>query len=138
MRIEVNHTATAQRYAQLADYYHAHVLHSDDFCCRHCVACKASYTSEAGHYAAGQLNAPGTHYDLTVAGKPLRIVVVGQESGAGVAHLDMAARRAAIACRGRTTLCCRARTPSAHAAYEGRTNVLRLLCWQRAGHRLCR
>ncbi|MCB0111957.1 MAG: hypothetical protein KDE53_38805 [Caldilineaceae bacterium] len=95
--IAADRAATAQRSAQLAAYYHINVMQADDFRCRHCAACKASYTSESGHYAAGQLNAPGTHYDLTVAGKPLRIVVVGQESGAGVAHLDMADRRAAIA-----------------------------------------
>ncbi|HRW08393.1 MAG TPA: hypothetical protein P5121_24990 [Caldilineaceae bacterium] len=121
-------TATAQRFARLTAYYHAHVMQADDFRCRHCAACKASYTSESGHYAAGQLNAPGTHYDLTVAGKPLRIVVVGQESGAGVAHLDMADRRAAIA---HTAAEQRFVAESGHKArtqhMKGITNVLRLL-----------
>jgi uracil-DNA glycosylase len=88
---------TAQRTQALAAYYHRHVLAGDDFRCRHCVACKASYTSEHGRYSEGQLNAPGTHHDLVVDGRPQRIVVVGQESGTGRAHTTMTDRRAAIA-----------------------------------------
>lgn len=119
---------TAARHAALAAYYQQHLLGEESFLCRHCVACKASYTNKEGRYTEGQLNAPGTHYDLTADGKPLRIVVVGQESGSGVAHLDMGDRRAAIA---KTAAEQRFVAEPGHPArtqhMKGITNVLRLI-----------
>lgn len=88
---------TERRFQALHAYYAEHVLAGDSFRCIHCDQCKASYTNELGRYAEGQLNAPGTHYDLRLDGQPLRIVVVGQESGAGIAYTSMMQRRAAMA-----------------------------------------
>lgn len=96
MHFDADPARSQQRYDLLQAYYQTHVLDEERFVCNHCVACKASYSSAAGIFHEGQLNAPGTHYDLTVDGQPLRTVVVGQESGAGVKHLDMADRRAAL------------------------------------------
>ncbi|MCB0063527.1 MAG: hypothetical protein KDE19_15500 [Caldilineaceae bacterium] len=128
MSIIAHPQQTAGRYAALAAYYEQSVLRGETFLCRHCTACKASYTTEDGRYSEGQLNAPGTHYDLTVDGKPLRIVVVGQESGTGLAHTTMADRRAAIA---HTAAEQRFVAEPGHAArtqhMKGITNVLRLL-----------
>lgn len=133
MHITVNIERNARRFTQLTDYYMQNVLAKStngegDFRCHHCTECKASYQSEAGLFSEGQLNAPGTHYDLTVDGKPLRIVVVGQESGAGVAHLDMDDRRAALAHAAAEQ---RFVAEPGHKArtqhIKGITNVLRLL-----------
>lgn len=119
---------TAARYAALAAYYEQAVLCGETFLCRHCAACKASYTNAQGRYSAGQLNAPGTHYDLTVDGRPLRIVIVGQESGTGLAHTTMADRRAAIA---HTAANQRFIAEAGYTArtqhMKGITNVLRLI-----------
>lgn len=97
MLVQNHPQQTAQREQALAAYYNCHLLSADQFLCRHCAVCKASYTNEQGRYSEGQLNAPGTHYDLTVDEQPLRIVIVGQESGSGLAHTTMAQRQAAIA-----------------------------------------
>jgi uracil-DNA glycosylase len=125
---------TAQRTAALAAYYHRHVLTDDTFLCQHCAACKASYTNKDGRYSAGQLNAPGTHYDLIADGKPLRIVVVGQESGTGLAHTTMADRRAALA---QTAAEQRFVAEAGYTArtqhMKGITNVLRLLLGKELG-----
>ncbi len=128
MRIIFDPQQTAQRAARLAAYYSQHLLAHEHFLCRHCAACKASYTNEAGHYSEGQLNAPGTHYDLTVDDRPLRIVIVGQESGTGLAHTTMADRRAAIA-RAATEqrFVAEADHPARTQHMKGITNVLRLL-----------
>lgn len=128
MRITAHPQETNQRTAALADYYSHYVLHQERFLCRHCAACKASYTNADGRYSEGQLNAPGTHYDLTVEGRPLRIVIVGQESGTGREHTTMADRRAAIA---NTATEQRFVAEPGHSArtqhMKGITNVLRLL-----------
>ncbi len=97
MKISAEPAETARRYAALAAYYAQHVLCETEFRCQSCVQCAASYTTAHGRFVPGQLNAPGTHYDLAVDGAPQRIVIVGQESGRGVAHTTMADRRAAIA-----------------------------------------
>lgn len=94
--IHADRQKTAARFAALEAYYMEHVLADDTFRCRHCAACQDSYQSAAGRFIPGQLNAPGTHYDLDVDGQPLRIVLVGQESGTGIRHSSMAQRRAAI------------------------------------------
>ena len=133
--IRCDHAETERRFCALHAYYAEHVLAGDAFRCVHCAACKASYTNELGRYAEGQLNAPGTHYDLTVDGRPLRIVVVGQESGAGIAHTTMMQRRTAI------TRTANEQRFVAEAGYDARTqhmkgitSALRLLFGNGLGH----
>ncbi len=128
MHITTHPQQTAQRAAALAVYYQQHVLHQAEFRCRHCVACKTSYTNKEGRYSEGQLNAPGSHYDLTVDERPLRIVIVGQESGTGLAHTTMAQRQAAIAHTAAQQRFVAEPGYSARTQHmKGITNILRLL-----------
>ncbi|MBV7335295.1 hypothetical protein KFU94_45055 [Chloroflexi bacterium TSY] len=128
MRIQPNQRQTTRRYRKLQIYYSEQVLAGSRFCCDYWSVCKASYTSEAGHFAAGQLNAPGSHYDLTVNDQPLRIVIVGQESGIGIPHTSMRRRRVAIA---RTATAQRFVAEAGYSArtqhMKGITSALRLL-----------
>ena len=128
MLVQSHPEQTAQREQALAAYYNRHLLSADQFLCRHCAVCKASYTNPQGRYSEGQLNAPGTHYDLTVDERPLRIVSVGQESGSGLAHSTMAQRQAAIAhTAAEQRFVAEADHPARTQHMKGITNVLRLL-----------
>jgi len=118
----------AARNRALAAYYNTHLLHADRFLCRHCAACKASYLGKEGQFIEAQLNAPGSHYDLTVDGQPLRIVVVGQESGTGIAHRTMAQRQRSINKSATAErFVAEAGYPARTQHMKGITNLLRLL-----------
>lgn len=90
MEIVHNARGTAERMAALCDYYARHVLREDAFICPHAQACRASCRST---FVEAQLNAPGACYDLIADGTPMRVVIVGQETGTLDAHVSMARRR---------------------------------------------
>lgn len=58
-----------------------HVLGPGGFCCASFAACRGS-TRGDDRFFEGQLSHVGHHYDLHLDGRPLRVVVVGQENGA--------------------------------------------------------
>lgn len=58
----------------------ANVLGPAGFCCRFADACRASI-SPGDRFYEGILSYVGRHFDLTVGGKEMRVVVVGQEPG---------------------------------------------------------
>jgi hypothetical protein len=89
MRIEWDREGSAVRRRVLRDYYARHVLRGDCFVCGQRGECRASY---AGRFVPAQLNAPGACYDLTADGVPLRIVIIGQETGTLHAHIAVAQR----------------------------------------------
>lgn len=125
MQLVHNARCTAARTEALRTYYRRHVLKDDAFICHHAQACRASCRST---FVEGQLNAPGACYDLTADGVPLRVVIVGQETGTLDAHVNMARRRerlhaAAHAQRFRADGEHRARTQH----LKGVTSALRLL-----------
>jgi hypothetical protein len=72
--------ATALRLHRLRRYMDGNVLGPQGFCCSSFAECKASIRRD-DVFTEGQLSHVGHHYDLTLDGKPLRIVVVGQEYG---------------------------------------------------------
>jgi hypothetical protein len=73
--------ATARRLRALADYMDANVLGPQGFCCRFHPQCRGS-TRDSDRFYEGQLSHLGHHYDLDLDGRPLRVIVVGQENGA--------------------------------------------------------
>lgn len=73
--------ATEKRLAQLKEYMRANVLAGKQFVCSSWRECEESISADCS-FKEGQLSHIGKHYDLSREGKPLRIVVVGQEVGA--------------------------------------------------------
>jgi hypothetical protein len=83
--------ATAARLSTLEAYMGANVLSPARFCCATQNACFESL-GPGVEMAEGQLSHLGHHYDLARDGKPLRIVVVGQEDGGLIGHVSLQAR----------------------------------------------
>ena len=83
--------ATARRLATLEAYMEANVLSPAGFCCASEAACRESLRPGV-EMAEGQLSHLGHHFDLTRNGRPLRVVVVGQEDGGLVDHVSLQAR----------------------------------------------
>ena len=50
-----------------------------DFVCTAYAACRDAAQTQGAHFYKGQLSHVGRHYDLAVGGRPLRVVVTGQE-----------------------------------------------------------
>jgi hypothetical protein len=73
--------ATTRRHEALKAYMDEQVLGPTGFCCTSYAACRGS-TRADDRFFEGQLSHVGRHYDLDLGGRPLRIVVVGQENGA--------------------------------------------------------
>ncbi len=73
--------ATRARIARLHAYMERHVLRGERFCCRHGPECSGSVASPGVIFSPGQLSHVGHRYDLSLAGAPLRVMVVGQEYG---------------------------------------------------------
>jgi hypothetical protein len=72
--------STRRRVAALERYVSEHLLDGDRFCCRHFNDCRMSCGPD-GIFREGVMSHVGSRYDLRLDGRPLRIVVVGQESG---------------------------------------------------------
>jgi hypothetical protein len=89
--------STAARVAELRRYMRRNVLRGHEFVCRSWEACERS-VGGSDSFTEGQLSHVGQHYDLTVGGRSLRVVVVGQEVGAaGGPRITLADRHRAIA-----------------------------------------
>ena len=73
---------TALRIRALDDYMASNVLAGRRFLCSSFPSCRASHP---GLFYEGQLHHVGAHFDLTLNGRPFRVVVVGQEYGNGPA-----------------------------------------------------
>jgi len=78
--LEADPAATARRLQALRAYMEANVLGPDGFCCTSYSTCLGSIGPRE-RFFEGQLSHVGHHYDLHLNGRPLRIVVVGQEYG---------------------------------------------------------
>jgi hypothetical protein len=78
--ISVDTAATRRRIARLRRYVARTLLDGDEFLCPHFDACRGSI--KPGHqFREGTMSHVGRRYDLLRGGKPLRVAVVGQESG---------------------------------------------------------
>ena len=125
--------ATARRRDALKAYMDEHVLGPGGFCCALYAACRGS-TRDDDRFFEGQLSHLGHHYDLHLDGRPLRVVVVGQENGAPRQGVDpscisLAERYEQI--HGRSGLERRYRAGGGHRArnphMRGTTSALRII-----------
>lgn len=82
LRLRADPDATARRLEDLRTYMDANVLGPTGFCCATAEACRSSIRA-GDRFFEGQLSHVGHHYDLFLSGRPLRIMVVGQEYAAG-------------------------------------------------------
>ncbi|MCY4400848.1 MAG: hypothetical protein OXE96_16130 [Gemmatimonadetes bacterium] len=124
IRIQSDPARTARRLARLEEYVHRNLIADGTFICQHHEACRASRPQA---FYEGQLSHVGKHYDLTVNGRDVRIVIVGQEYGQHYRLVSLRARTTMI--EGSAALKFGKRNP--HMA--GTTSILRLLLGREAG-----
>jgi hypothetical protein len=78
--ISVDVAETRRRTNRLRRYVKRTLLDGDEFICPHFKACRESI--KPGHqFREGTMSHVGRRFDLVLNGKPLRVMVVGQESG---------------------------------------------------------
>lgn len=88
--------ATQQRVNDIKRYMNKNVLAGKEFICSSWGECKSSIGSDCT-FKEGQLSHLGKHFDLSLDGRELRLVVVGQEvAGKGTARTTMAERYANV------------------------------------------
>jgi hypothetical protein len=93
-QIESDPSSTQARYERLERYFRQHVQDDRGFCCEHHESCRGSLNpKDELTFATGQLSHVGKHYDLSVAGRPFRILVLGMDTGQPDCGVTMAARR---------------------------------------------
>jgi hypothetical protein len=96
--IRSDQTATAERIRRLERYMTTRVLtRSREFVCRYYAECLGSIRP-GDWFREGLLSHVGRHYDLSMQGVPLRVMVVGQEYGMHAPQGGQEVRR-------RVTLC---------------------------------
>jgi hypothetical protein len=76
--LEAHPRATRRRIARFRRYMDQHVLGPDGFVCHRFSECRRS-RRKGDSFFQGQLSHVGHRYDLSLDGRPLRVVVVGQE-----------------------------------------------------------
>ena len=82
---------TRERVRLLEEYVRAELLSAEgSFICGSFEQCQASRSNYPFH--PGQMSHVGKHYDLEVGGRPMRIVLVGQEYGREYECVDLADR----------------------------------------------
>ena len=117
---------TTRRIQRLQEYVHQHLVANGHFVCKHLPECRASSQNPDAFYE-GQMSYVGQHYDLTVDGRELRIVVVGQEYGSWDRCVDL---------EGRTRMIDRSRArrfKGRNPHMQGTTSLLRLLLGRHTG-----
>lgn len=77
--ITVDLPATRRRIARLQRYVKQTLLDDGEFLCPHWAACRGS-SKEPYQFREGTMSHVGRRFNLAVNGKPLRVMVVGQES----------------------------------------------------------
>ena len=78
--IDVDLKATRSRLGKLRRYVDTHLLDQGEFICSMFDACGSS-RHPGDDFREGTMSHVGKRFDLSLDGKPLRVVVVGQESG---------------------------------------------------------
>ena len=86
-----DHQATSQRLRDLSDYMTTNVLAGKRFVCRSWDECESSISAKCT-FTEGQLSHVGNHFDLVREGRPIRVVVVGQERGGQHASITLPER----------------------------------------------
>jgi hypothetical protein len=102
--VRVDLPATRRRIARLRRYVESNLLSEGQFICPHFDQCRKS-RRRGDAFREGIMSHVGRRFDLTVGGEPLRVVVVGQESGlAKGPSATTFGRRVAMETRYRQTL----------------------------------
>lgn len=127
MRIAIHPSRTKQRIDELTAYCAANVHDGCGMTCIHEQACRASKASN--WFYEGQLSHVGRNYDLEINGKPLRIVIVGQEYGHWHRFVSLAGRTEMIA-----TTSANARFAGRNPHMRGTTSLLRLILGREIGN----
>lgn len=78
--IEADLPATRRRIGRLRRYVSRELLDDGEFVCRHYGECRRS-RRRGDAFREGTMSHVGKHFDLYIDGRPLRVMVVGQESG---------------------------------------------------------
>jgi hypothetical protein len=78
--VDVDLRGTRNRLGRLRKYVEANLLNQGDFVCAAQEGCRSS-CRPGDSFREGTMSHVGRRFDLRLDGKPLRIVVVGQESG---------------------------------------------------------
>lgn len=83
MVLKCDSAKTMERTSQLTSYMDSHVLGPTGFCCSSGDACMSSAKAQKQSidFAAGQLSYLGRFYDIEEDSVPLRILVIGMETG---------------------------------------------------------
>lgn len=115
---------TRERFRRASEYVRQNLLVDGKFICKHYRECLASSPNQGAFYE-GQMSHVGSHYDLTVDGQELRIVVVGQEYGSRHRFVTLEERTA----MGDRSKGFKARNPH----MRGTTSLLRLMLGRPAG-----
>lgn len=115
---------TRERFRRLREYVRQNLLVDGQFICKHYRKCLASSPNRDAFYE-GQMSHLGKHYDLTVDGQELRIVVVGQEYGS---------RHRCVTLEERTAMGDRSKGFKGRNPHmRGTTSLLRLMLGRTAG-----
>lgn len=98
MVLTCDRSASALRQAALTVYMDHHVLRPTGFCCSSAVQCRSSAMSRSKPvtFAEGQLSHLGWYYDIESEGMPLRILVIGMETGRPDVGVTLTMRRQQI------------------------------------------
>jgi hypothetical protein len=134
-RFAVDEVETRTRYEAVSRYLSASVMSKAGFCCTNFEACKASHPD---NFSEGQLHYVGRRYALVESGRPLRLVVVGQEFGEAVSLVTMDSRREQIEASGfehrfKASTVDGHRFPARNPHMRGTTSLLRLLVGGKPG-----
>lgn len=84
---------TRERIAELDEYMTRSVYGANGFVCASGIACASAANSRGADFYEGQLSHVGLHYDLFENGAPLRVLVLGLETGRADRHVSLEARR---------------------------------------------
>jgi hypothetical protein len=87
---------TKARLEKLKAYFDQEVMVDRKLICAGHCECKSSARRKGLDFYHGQLHHVGPHYDLEVGGRPMRIVIVGQEYGHGPSLVDLDRRHEMI------------------------------------------
>jgi hypothetical protein len=117
---------TAGRCIALDEYMRSHVLDGEEFVCSSGEACRGSYD---GAFYEAQAHHIGRHFDLSVDGRPMRIVVTGQEYGHPPSHVtrEMRAELIVESSAMRRRFLRDVEHPARNPHMRGTTSLLRLL-----------
>lgn len=124
--ITVDKTATRRRWEALRAYCDANVTDGRSFVCSSEARCRSSLRPNVTFHP-GQLSYVGSHYDLSVDGTPLRVLIVAMDTGRPDELVTLDRRRSQVAARIPETFSQR------NAHMRGTTTALRLLFGRQAG-----